>query len=566
MTDQDRPPGPGALALPHLPPLLPDPSSLGVLAGEDLGARFRQLQEVVRRRAEEESAPSTLLLPDFATLSAEDSLDLGEEGEDLLEDARANIARGEYALALQQLAEFLDLSPGHPEARYLQAYCHHRLGGPGLVTALEILLPMRHEPPEDPALRTGVRELRDELRRVLTPREITAFFDAYPHDPEPAADRLRRFGELVPEEPEPPYLLAVTQALEGEQEAALRTARAGLDQAEGDVAALRALTDALTAVVLRSLAGGAVRALRDGAYRRARRELAGLDREWRDTELLRDFDAFLADLGRRAHPPAKPLPAPRGPADRVTRLCALISDEGGREAVELLNAGRFADAERVLARTLHLVPEFPPPNYLYAFCLCIQGREPERAIAAAEIAARDPALPDVDLLLATARQLHETATISAAVSEHNDALAAVGDEPTRQQLLALRRTMEGLRERVPALRSVATARQNAKRVSELADAVERRLVEVDQALENMEVSELVRRFNRWAERAVAARSFPDLLRWSALDGLPGGSAVADTRELAEIARQARRLRGTTGNPRARRVLQDLLDTADRFTG
>lgn len=539
-------------ALPHLPPQLPDLSALSFGGGGDLGEHFRRLEEITRRRAER-AARSTLFLPDLVTLAAEDSLDIGDDGEDLLEDARANIARGEYALALEQLAEFLEITPGHAEARYLQAYCHYRLDD--LMTALELTLPMRRERLDDPRVRTGVQELRATLRGVLTPEETGTFLDTRPHDPDGADDRFRRFIALVPEEPEPPYLLAIMLAVDGDLAAAYRTARAAVDEVEGDASRLRALTDALRMAALRPLVADAVHALADGAYLRARKALKRLDGEWRETELVQDFGAYVEKLIRSGRAPAKPLPPPALSPGRAMRLYALIADQYREEAVALVEDRRWADAERVLATVLHLVPSYPPPNYLYAICLIVQGKEPDRAITAAGIAARDPMLPDAELLLRTAVETKTILTVNAAFDEHNAALAAIGSPPTRQQLITLRRTMERLRDRMPGLRALAGAGASARHVRKLSEAVDQRLVEIDQAMADVEVNELILRFNRWAGQAV---SDPLSVAWGAR------GFGTDRTELQSIGREARRLLRSTTDLRMRKALYDIVTVVDQF--
>lgn len=532
-------------ALPHQPPQLPDLSALAFGGGADLGEHFRRLEEITRGRADRKAAPSTLLLLNFVTLAAEDTLDLGEDGEDLLEDARANIARSEYALALEQLEEFLEISPGHPEAHYLQAYCHYRLHD--LMKALELTLPMRREPLDDPAVRKGVLDLRATLCDVLTPQEVRTFLDTRRHDPHTADGRIRRFIEVAPEETEPPYLLALLQAMDGDYVSALRTARNAVDQADGEVGHLRALADVLALLAMRTLARDAVHALYDGAYQRARTALARLDRQWRDMETLRDLDTFLTDLIRTGCSPAKRLPAPKIPADRTMRLYALIADRHRQEAIDLVNARRWAQAERVLAKILHVVPEYPPPNLLYAFCLLSQGKEPERAIATAEIAARDAALPDAKALLRTAKQMREVLVINAAYEEHNNAVRKVGSPPTRQQLNTLRRTMEQLEARLPELGAIAKTRVGEDRVRDLGQAVARQLREIDLALADVEISALVELFNKWAQQMPVGPLFGESARKARVEG-----------EL--ITQEAEQLK--TRHPHASQVLQEMIDSID----
>ena len=545
MTERDTP------ALPHLPPRLPDLSGLSFGGGGDLGEHFRRLEDFTRRRTER-TAPPTVFLPDFVTLAAEDSLQLDDDGDDLLQDARANIADGEYEIALEQLAEFLEISPGHPEARYLQAYCHYRLGD--LTTALETTLPLRTER-LDPQLHAEVFELRRTLRDVLTPQEIGTFLDTRHHDRRAADERIGRFIEVAPEESEPPYLLAIMQAMDGEYTTAFRTARSAADVVEGDASHLRAFADALQTVALRPLMTNAVRALADGAYLHTRKELRRLDRDWREAEVVRDFDTYVEGLLRTRRSPAKPLPPPKLSPERAMRLYELIAEQYREEALGLIEDERWAEAERVLAKVLHLVPSFPPPNYLYAFCLLVQGKDPERAITAAGIAARDPRLTQAEALLRRAVEAKEVFAINAAFDEHNTAMAKVGNPPTQAQLIALRRTMGELRGRIPRLQAMASTKENKRHVQKLADAVAQRLAEIDRAMVNVEVNALVLRFNRVAETLGSGPLFPaDVM------------ALRDVyrSEFASIGQEARRLLRTTTDPRSRRALQDILTAVDRF--
>jgi tetratricopeptide (TPR) repeat protein len=551
------------LALPYEPPRLPDLSALAFGGGSDLSEHFRHLDEISRRRTDQEAPASDLLLPECAGVPVEDSLDLGEDGEDLLADARVNAARGEYEVALAQLGQFLEISPGDPEARYLQAYCHYRRGD-GL-RALEITLPMRRERLDDPDVRRGVHDLRAAVRDVLTPQETQIFLASRHRGARAADDRLRRFIEVAPEEAGPPFLLALTQAEDGDYMPAFRTARTAVEQADGDVRHLRALADALAGHVAGSLAGEAVQALGDGAYKRARAALAKVDRQWRETQTLRDLDTFLAELIRTNHSPARPLPPPDTPPDRTRRLHALIADTHRQEALDLIEARSWAAAERVLAKILHLVPAYPLPNLLYASCLLAQGKEPERAIAAAEIAVRDPALPGAEALLRVAGDMKEVLTINAAYKEHNDAVKKVGTPPTRQQLTVLRHSMEQLGARIPDLRATASTRLSSRRVHELGTAVARRLREVDEAIIEVEVDELVERFNRWAEGPMF-----DLLRPEILgrldDGFAGpGDLITDQfAEQAAIGRDAQRLLTRNTDARTKAVLQEILAAVGRI--
>lgn len=521
-----------SLALPSQTPALPDLSALA-FGGTDLGEHMRRLENFGRRRSEREAAP--LVLPDFEALAAEDSLDLGEDGEDLLEDARANIARGEYRLALEQLREFLEISPGHGEARYLRALCHYHLGEP--LVALEITLPLREA---EPQVRQWVRSLRDTVLDVLTPRETSLFLETRHADQRGADDRLRGFIAVAPEETEPPYFLALMLAMDGDYAAAFLVVRDAADRAEGDAGHLHALADTLASLAVRPLAKDAVKALQDGAYQRARTALRQLDRQWREMETLRDLDKFLLHLIGTKHSPSNPLPAPGLPHERRMRLYAVIADQYREEATDLVADQRWADAERVLAKVLHLVPKYPPPNFLYAVCLLQQGKEPERAITAAEIAATDPTLPDAKLLLQRARELREVIKINEAYEEHNAAVRRISRPPTRQELVVLRHAMDSLRQRMVKLQAIATTKASQKRVLDLKQAVTTQLREVDRALEILG-SRDTPRSHLTSRPPLTSERFADV------------TGMADTRELA------RRMLENTTDPEMRKTLRRILD-------
>ncbi|MFE0099022.1 hypothetical protein [Streptomyces sp. NPDC059009] len=453
----------------------------------DLTRRQRELPEsdpswdTTGGAADQEAVTPTLVRPPtLVETDVDASLDLDESGDDLLEDARANIAEGNYALAAAQLEEFLDTCPDHPEARYLLAYCHYCLGGAGQMEALRILRPLRDEP-LDGALRASVDELRSELRRVLTPAELHAFAAAERSDPRAAAGRIRAYIELAPEEPAPPYLLAESLARMGELEQALSVAESGAQETEGDRSALRAFARELRLRVMRPLVAEAVAALRHGGYARARRSLRSLDPRWRETDVLRDFDAFLTRLLNSRHDVNRPLPAPRVPEERAEDLYSLIAEDDGRQAAELLGDGQLAAAEQRLARALHLVPRFAWLNFLYAYSLYLQGHEPDRAVAAAEIAVRDPSLTQASDLLQAVREMREALAINPLVAEYVEALEAVRGEITSEQIGTLEERLKRLRTRLARLRQQSLSRRGAEVLDQLAVAIDRQLAAVADA-------------------------------------------------------------------------------------
>ncbi|MEU0386112.1 hypothetical protein [Streptomyces chartreusis] len=445
----------------------------------DLAEHDRRLDELARRATTAPVADRLLdLSPVASGALAEMSLIIGDDGEDLLEDGRANAHAGEYGTALELLTEYLRGRPEHQEARYLRAFCMYRLDGQDQVEALRILLPLRDEPMDD-GLREQVRELRRELRRRLTPVEVTAYARTARSDPEGALERAEAFLELVPEEGSLSYLVALGQAKAGELERALDTATRGAAEADVDKEQVSALARKLLLPFLRPAAAPAVAAFKAHNPRLARAELSRMDPRWRDTAVIEDFDAYLALCvtgWERTSPPA-----PRLPDDRADDVYSLIAEADGQRAAALMQAGLADAAEQVLARALPLVPGFRWLNFLYAACLLRVGRDPERAAACAEIAVRDATIAQAGELLEAIRGWQEAAVINPAVDEYVSAMKSVSGGLSSDLLTRLRTRLTVLERGLPEVRAAARSEPGKQVVRELEQAIGQRLAEIADA-------------------------------------------------------------------------------------
>ncbi|MBQ0983774.1 hypothetical protein KBZ10_04395 [Streptomyces sp. F63] len=439
----------------------------------------RRLEEIARETAARAASETALLLaPPVAALD-EMSLVLNDGHEDLLEDARANVADGACELALELLSEYLRAHPEHQEGRYLRAYCLYRLGGPQQSEALRILRPLRDENiPDD--LRERVRELRRELRRQLTPPEIAAYKHKVRSDPRGAQADLRTYLELAPEEGTVSYLLALAQAREGSLEPALDTAERGAAEADVDRREVAALARRLRLALLGPHAAPAVSAFKTGDLTRARRELLRVDPRWRSSVVLDDFDAYLTLLLSRPGWRAAP-PAPRLTAERTEDLYSLIAENDGQHASVLMQTGHTDQAERLLAHILSLLPRFAWLNFLYAACLYRLRRHPDRAAACAEVARTDRTLPQADELLKAIRSWQEATVINPAVEEYIAAMESVRGGVSVDGLTALRQRLVTLERRLPAVKGAARTEAGTRVVLELAQAITERMKEIDEA-------------------------------------------------------------------------------------
>jgi thioredoxin-like negative regulator of GroEL len=502
----------------------------------------RRLAELAREaeKARPSGTPQLLAVP-VATLT-EITLQLGDDGEDLLEDARANVGNGNYPTALELLQEYLEIAPEHQEARYLRAFCLFHMGGDKRVQALRILRPLRDEPlPED--LRERVRELRGELRRLLTPVEITAYAGAADSDPEGALDRVAAFLELAPEEGTLSYLLALGQARAGQLEEALDTAERGAAEADTDRERVAAYARRLKLALLIPHAEPALTAFRTGALRRAREELAAMDPHWRRTRVLDDLDEHIRRLlsGTRGPSYAETLPE-----ERAEDLYTLVAESDAQHAAGLMGVGRLEEAERLMAHLLSLVPGFRWLNFLYAACLLRLGHDPDRAVSCAETALRDPTIAQAPELLEAVRNWQEAAAVNPAVKDYVDTMEAVRDGVTAADLDTLRARLTDLRRRIPELRGKTSSEVGKQVVQQLDEAVAARLAELDQVERSMAVSDLVRRFNELPDRVGRT----DRQRMRA--------------ELGAVLQEARRLRRESGLPQeARHTLDQLIGLISR---
>jgi tetratricopeptide (TPR) repeat protein len=440
----------------------------------DFGDHDRRMEELARQAAAHASDTTLVLESPIGVIDAP-SLIIESDGDDLIEDARANIDVGEFAIALELLEEFLEISPDHAEARYLQAYCLYRTGGPGQLEALRILRPLRDEPLET-ALQAKVRELRRELRRLLTPAETVAFADTVQANPEAATERIRGFIELAPEEGIPPYMLAVTQARAGDIESAYQTAASGAATAESDRSQVASLARRLEVALVAGPASASVAVFKSGDYAQARRELERIDARWRDATVIRDFGTYLGLLqGWRGR---EPLPDPSVPADRAEGLYSLIAGPEAENGVRLINAGYAREAEPLLAAELPHVPGWPWLNFLYAVTVFVQGHDPDRAVAAAEIARRDPSISQAGELLAAIHAQQDAVMINPALDEFAAAMESVRDGATVERLQALGGRLRRLRRELPGLEAATLTQGGLKTVRDLTTSIEARLTEV----------------------------------------------------------------------------------------
>ncbi|MCX4820101.1 tetratricopeptide repeat protein [Streptomyces sp. NBC_01142] len=493
---------------------------------DDVAEHDRRLEEIAREHAAKAASQTALVLAPPADSLVEMSLDLGSDGEELLADARANARDGRHDVALEQLEEYLRPAPEHQEARYLRAYCLYHLGGQHHLKALRILRPLRDEPVEAD-LRERISDLRRELRRRLTPLEVTAYTGTARSDPLGALARVEAFLELAPEEGTLSYLLALGQSRGGDLEEALDTATRGAAEADVDQEQVAALARRLRLALLAPVAAPAVTAFKAGDLHRARGELFRMDPRWRANMVLDDFDAYLALLVD--HPSLTP-PAPRLPADRTEDLYSLIAESDGQHAAVLMQTGRADEAERLLAHVLSLVPDFPWLNFLYAACLYRLGREPDRAAACAEIARRDPAIAQADQLLEAIRGWQEAAVINPALDEYVAAMESVRGEVSADRLEALRKRMAVLERGLPALREAARTERGAQVVRELGEAIGQRLAEVTDAMAVHRLYEKYEGIMSTAKGGVSDASAADRLARS-LDGL--AAEIKNTRRRAD---------------------------------
>ncbi|MFJ9112204.1 hypothetical protein [Streptomyces sp. NPDC102283] len=443
----------------------------------DLAEHDQRLDEIARRPDSQPVTSRPLELPPAPLM--EMSLVLADDGEDLLEDARANAHDGTYDIALELLTEYLRTRPEHQEARYLRAFCMYRLDGQDQVAALRMLRPLRDEPMAD-GLRGQVRALRRELRGRLTPVEISAYARTARSDPRGALERAEAYLELAPEDGSLSYLVALGQAKGGALEQALDTATRGAEEADVDKEQVEALVRKLLLSLLRPAVAPAVKAFKAGDPRLARAELSRMDPDRRRNSVVDDLDAYLALCV--TGPNRAALPTPGLPPDRADAVYSLIAEADGQTAATLMQSGLTEAAEQVLARVLPLVPGFPWLNFLYAACLLRLGRDPERAAACAEIAGRDATLTQAGELLEAIRGWQEAAVINPAVAEFVAAMKSAAGGVSADRLATLHTRLTTLRRGLPAVRAAARTGQGRQVVRELEEAIAQRLVDVADAM------------------------------------------------------------------------------------
>lgn len=487
----------------------------------DFSARtddFAKYDTEIGRRSRRDAAGSEHVLVQQAPAGMREdlSLTMDDESEELLKDAWFNVGENDFATALELLEELLALEADHAEALYLAAYCHYRLGGDGPMRALRLLSRLRDRQLEH-GLAGQVRDLRTELRRILTQGEIDAFNATESSDPEAAAARLREFTELVPEEGLPFVLLARALATGRRYREALSTALAGAATSETDRDLCSNLAIRLALQLRVPPAQPAVVHFRAGRYREARQSLAELPPEWRNTQVIEDFDAYLATV--QGHPATRALPVPALQGTRADSFHSLIAEADVNAALELLTAGAFEEGERRLAALLRSAPGYAWLHFLYAVCLFVQRKNLEVAEAEAEAAMRDPSLGEASLLRDAIRNTRDALLVNPLVEEflsawksaqepekrrtpslmpldHSAALASLLGGPAPDPLAAgmakAKSRLVALQTSVARTRGATVTDAGADTVRQLGDLLVRRISQLDVAL-------LVRKFNQCME-------------------------------------------------------------------
>lgn len=455
-----------------------EPTVLGRAA--DFAEHDRILADLASTAVEPESMPDDGLLVSLSadTLARPATLTLGPDGEDLLDDARADIAGGHYEIALALLEEFLERRSSHQEARFLRAYCLARLKEPRYEEALRILRPLRDEDkPEDLAAQVG--ELRAELRRRLAPAEYKAYADAAERAPRAALDRVADFLELVPEDGKLSCLLVLGHARLGDLDTALDAAERGIAEADTDQQRLKELARRLLLIRLRAVVEPATRAFKARDPRTALALLGVIDVRWRSTAPVKDFERYLALVIEHANPAVPP--APLLPGDRAEDLYSLIAEADVNRALDLMDRGGLELTERMLASLMSVVPGFRWLNFVYAICLYRRGRHADLAERCARTATQDPTIAQAPDLLEAVHIWQEAIVINPVVDAFIAITDALADRAAPQRLPALRDQLVALEHRIPDLRAATRTAEGRKLVDDLGAAIGNWRAELDKA-------------------------------------------------------------------------------------
>lgn len=482
MTPNDRPAG-GLRKRDPVQSLYKPPfelSGLGLGRGADTFDHDRILADLATTTIEPDGLPDGGPLVALAAdaLSKPLSLTIGPDGEDLLEDARADIAAGHFEIALALLEEYLGRFAAHQEARFLRAYCLAHIAEPGYGEALRILRPLRDEvTPKD--LRERISALRRELRRRLAPAEYQAYADTAERDSRGALARVADFLELVPEDGKLSYLLAAGHARLGELDQALEAAERGVLEADGERHRIEELARRLRLILLRPMAEPAARAFKTRNPQLALALLDGIEPRWRESGPIQDFERYLALLIEHRNPPVPP--APLLPEGRADDLYSLIAEDDVSRALALMDRGDLERAERLLAALMAAVPGFRWLNFVYAICLYENGRRPDQAEACAQVATRDPAITQARDLLDAIHAWQESIVINPVVEEFVAVVDALNDTSSAQRLPRLRNRLVAVQGQISVLRKAARTAEGRKAVEHLSAATGNWISELDKA-------------------------------------------------------------------------------------
>jgi len=570
---------------------LPDASTAGKGEGFNFMGQLDSMTKAAKQRQAQGQAGLKVAELDWGDGLADLRTDVfqGDKAEQLLRQAKRLIEEKKYREALKPLAGVLRESPGHHEGLYLTALCHAYLSD--LDAALQALLPLRNARLANP-LAARVGALREAIRQRMVMGvliENLLLMTTGQHDL--AVTRLERVVTLDPDLGIYHFMLAGCLMQAERYPEAMAAVEAGMEYGSSDDRKqLEQVQREIERRYLIQAMQPALAAFRRAQYAEARNHLRRLDRAYQTAPLYVTFLSYLGRLssgglfGFLARTKSIADVAPAGsPADVEALYFFLVGDDV-RQGRDLLQGGKFREAQRPLEVALKYAPRFPFANFLYGTCVFVAAREsltsgqaPDLDQATAELErARgfaDVALPDKEITAAPdlrraiqelldlldelrgrrKAMAEEAKPVNAAIDEFKSIMELVGDGiSSAEQYKQVYARLAKLRQGLPALLRKVRSSNGKEVVEQLSTAVERNYNQLEGMKADVEEAGMVK------------------THWDALNGLvqrlQSKGGISSRAELQQVLSFCQTLKRNVTADRGRARGADARQALDKLNG
>ena len=326
--------------------------------------------------------------------------DFEDPFERAMRDAREFIDKSKYNQAAAALDRALQIKSGNAEALYLSGYCYFMLEQPE--QALVTLLPLKNMKLAA-ALAKEVTTLKEKIRgQMLFKVVILNIILIRGNKFEQAIQHMNQVIQIDPDCEIYHFLLGGSLMNAGQLDRARAAIQVGIQSCG---AANSEMLQNLKGQVMDRQVAAQLAPARDfvkrGQHDKARDKIRALPADLRQTILVKNFETYLGEMGNNGNlsygSKARVL-TPTVKYKTMDDFHFFLVGSEIKSASDLMQKGKFQDAEKILENVVALAPRFPFGHYLYANCVL------DRLMQRTQARGGKPSAEDVESMIKTANE------------------------------------------------------------------------------------------------------------------------------------------------------------------